>query len=368
MEREKLAQAQLREENDQSYRRDDMALRNRVANSGMDVDRAQIANMGAQTAGRGIDNQLGTQKLNIINGLMPVDEVPGAQPSGGIRVPGNDPSGRLNLELIDSGMANAVHGSVPPPRRPEDLSPEESFYTGEAKKMGLANYRDLPPDILVELRKRWAEEGSRDRQFPTMLVPVFDPSTNSSTWTPRGEAAGKLSNPPAGLRERMGTYDEALDLMDQIDGIVTNMGGKPKGTGPIEGLVDSAALKFLGADNTKAIGLSDDPVSEEDLRVKVSELQALASFSRGGKQFTGTEKTLIDNFLGAVKSGDDQLLARLRNTRQSMQRGRASIGGGATPGPAQQQGINPAAAPPASANPVDDAYAAYLARQKKGGI
>jgi hypothetical protein len=261
---------------------------------------------------------------------------------------------------------NEVYGTIKTPKSPEEYTPEESFYNGKAAALGHPSYREwakADPAAFAGAREEWAKQD--DRPYPTFVVPTFDPNTGMSTWTGRDQAIGMPVNPPAGQRDRLADYDRALTLIDDIEALGNKTGWK--GLGPIAGTLQSVGMKLGGEKGAKLLGATD-PAAEETMRAMIGELTAMASFGEGGKQFTGTEKQMINEFVAAARSHPDQVRTRIPSMRERFMTGRAALGAPGM-GPAQrqnqqqQQQQQQQTSPPTGAPPGGDLYEEYLRRR-----
>ncbi len=267
----------------------------------------------------------------------------------------NTPEGRTLFQTAGLNP-NESFGSVPQPptpktlKGPEDLTAEETFYTGMAKKAGYPDYKTWAgdhPDQMAKARHAWAEQGFSPIQMSTPIVQVGDPNTGRTVYQTRDAAIGQPGPLPAGEKDRIAAYNATLDLIDEIERTGDKVGWK--GLGPIAGRVGAIGKEYLG------VG-SDD---EEALRNKVNQLKAAASFQEGGKQFTGTEKQMLDAFLAGVNQNPSAVKDRLRSFRESAIRSLESLGasrqrGATTPGPGNKPGGT-------------DLYQEYLNRTRKPG-
>ncbi len=245
----------------------------------------------------------------------------------------NNPLGRTRMQ--GAGLnPNETFGAVPQPPKPkgpEDFNAEESFYNGLARKSGYDDYKKwaaVDPAAFVKAKHQWAEESRiiNPSQSSEPMVLVADPDNpGQSIYTPRSQAVGKRGVMPAGMRERQTAYHSTLDLVDQIEKLGDEIGWK--GLGPIKGRIGRIGQEYLGVGDPR----------EEQLRNKIDQLKAQASFQEGGKQFTGTEKEMLDNFLAGVNQNPRAVRARLQSFRASANRSLSNLGeggGGATTTPA----------------------------------
>lgn len=306
------------------------------------IDAKRVADQANDTADRkfkmGIIQRIAGGSLN--------PTYPGEIPSPGEDM--NNPEGRALME--HAGMApNAIYGAPAAAEGPANLSPEETFYTQIAKAKGLKSYHELDSDTLAAARKKWTEEG-RAPQRPEILVLTQDENTGQTVWTKRSQAAGMNAPRPAADRARIDAYRAASDLIDQIAMAPETAWN---GIGPIAGPLGSAKMKYLG---------TGDPAAEQ-LRTNISQLKASTSFAEGGKQFTGTERQLLDNFLASIAANPAQARVRLPELQRQFRRQLSSMG---VDHPAGVTGDDPAG-PPKSADPMGDLYQQYLNRTKKGG-
>ena len=291
--------------------------------------------------------------------------------SGGVGVgqlPPNTPEGRGALSIAGINP-NEVHGTIQN-ARPEQLTPEETFYQRWAEENGLQDWRKIPHQQLGQLREKWLSERPPSPMATNpFVVQVWDPVSGQARWATRGDAVGQTATPPAAQRERLAAYDTVIGLLDAIEEQGEKVGWK--GLGRVEGPVDSMVTGIFGNENPITKAFSSDPAGEERLRALISELRARASFAEGGKQFTGTEKELVDAFLGGINQHPDVIRQRLQVARETAKRSRASLGAPGA-GPVEQQTTSPAGSggPPAPGGGGGaDWYAEYLRRTqgKPGG-
>lgn len=269
---------------------------------------------GAGAAGPSFPNAAGAQPPTEMGPLQPV---PPTKPGGNLSGM-NNPEGRAKLEI--AGLhPNDLYGSVQHPDKPENLTPEESYYASYAREHGISDYHQIPSNQMAKLRRQWAEDShiTSPAQNSEQMLQTMDPNNPGQTiWTPRSQAAGLPGPQPAGQKDKILAYNSTLDLIDEIEGLGKKTGWK--GLGPVEGRLGSIGKEYLG------IG-SDD---EEQLRNKLNQLKAQASFQEGGKQFTGTEKQMLDAFLAGVNQNPAAVQDRLKTFRESAQRSLTSMGAG----------------------------------------
>lgn len=253
----------------------------------------------------------------------------GAAPASSGNAPGSIGPDRFNAKRRTQAMIaglnpNEIFGSVPTPpqpKGPEDLSAEEAFYSGQAAKDGYQSYKAWGkdrPEKLAAARRDWAQESHfvNPSQASEMLVQVDDPAhPGQSIWTPRSQAGGMRSSLPVGQKDRLMAYDNSIALAHQI--LQTGDKLNWTGLGPIKGRIGRIGMEYLGVGNPE----------EEHLRNMIDQLKASASFQEGGKQFTGTEKELLDNFLIGVNQNPIAAKQRLRTFIESAQRSRSSLNG-----------------------------------------
>lgn len=258
----------------------------------------------------------------------------------------NNPLGRAQIEIAGL-QPNSMFGSIPQPKGPEDLSAEESFYTGLAKRAGQPDYKTwaaADPGAFVKAKHQWAEESRiiSPAQASEPLVQTDDPDNpGNSIWTPRSQAKGMRATLPAGQKDRLKAYTTTLELIDAIEKQGDEIGWK--GLGPIRGRIGRIGMEYAGVGDPR----------EEELRNKIDTLKAQASFQEGGKQFTGTEKALLDAFLTGVNQNPTAARTRLKSFKEQAQRSMQSLNGtNPTPGPGAADG--------------GDLYSQYLARTKGG--
>lgn len=174
---------------------------------------------------------------------------------------------------------------------------------------------------------------------PTVII--GDPNTPGGARVigrdqlPTGGAAAPLPSPE---RQKVDAYRTTIDMVDDIlaQGEKTKWGG----VGPIAGPVGGALMKYGG------IG---DP-EQETLRNMLNQLKAQASFAEGGKQFTGTERQMLESFLAGVNQNPQAAILRLKQFRESAQRYLDTVGAG--PGP-NKQPTKPGAAPAKKLTPEE---------------
>lgn len=261
-----------------------------------------------------------------------------------------------------------LYGSVPQdpkPKGPEDFNAEETFYNGLATKNGYKDYKmwgQADPEGLASARRKWAGEAhfTNPAQASEPVVAVDDPQNpGNSMYVPRSQAAGMRSTLPAGQRERLAAYDVSIDTAKEI----LELGQKLnwKGIGPIAGRVGSAAMEYGGIGNP----------DEEHLRNLFGRLKASAAFQEGGKQFTGTEKKMLDDFLASANQNPAAAAVRLQSFIDQAERSRGSLNGsggnygsgGHQPGPGRATapaGGGQSPAPGQGTNGEDDIYSQYL--------
>lgn len=311
-----------------------------------------------------------------------------SSPSHETQVPAFDyadtPQNRTTLATAGQNP-NEIFGTIAHPSQidksvkpPDD---KEVFYRGEAIKKGQADgdWRALgvrDPQWLGATNKAW-EENRPDARFPDYAVIGWDPRTNQGNWMSRSDAIknNAPATPPGAQRDRIAAYESAISLLDEIERLGEEV--QWKGLGPIAGRIGPLANEFGVGD-----WVSNNPQKEEQLRNKISQLKAQYSFGEGGKQFTGTEKEMIEAFLANL-TGDveQQLKPRLRTMRETMRRNHASLGQsmdpnqmplGPTPGgpvlAPGGQGLAPGTpGGPGTAPAGESDYQRYLRRTKKPG-
>jgi len=166
---------------------------------------------------------------------------------------------------------------------------------------------------------------STRNQYGPPLVQVQDPDTGQTYYMPRTEAGGQMGPRPAAIRERVDAYRNTLDLVNDIESLGDKIGWAGLGGFGLGGA--KRALK-------RGVGVGSDDA--ETLRNMLDQLTARASFQEGGKQFTGTEKALLDNFLANVNSNPATAKLRLQTFKESAARSLQSLG--ANPTPTQTEG------------------------------
>lgn len=327
-------------------------------------------NRGADIANQSAQSKLDAQKRIMAefdkidgggNGMpgTPVDatSMPGKPStpqlmSGGISSL-NTPEGRTIFQAAGYNP-NESFGSVPQPKipkGPEDLSAEEVFYTGLAKKAGFPDYKAWAaahPEGIAAARHKWAEQSFTPVQMSPQVVQIADPNNPQRTvYADRSGAIGQTGPLPTDQRDKITAYNATLDLVDRIEQLGKKTGWK--GLGPIEGRVGRIGMEYLGMGNP----------DEEALRNALDKLKAAASFQEGGKQFTGTEKELLEAFLAGVNQNPAAVRTRLQSFKESAIRSLEAMG-------APRKGAQPTGSSTGSGG-SDDWYQQYLDRTKKPG-
>lgn len=280
--------------------------------------------------------------------VVPNSGAPVAGPrevSGFMRL--NTPEGRTMMQMAQLNP-NETFGSVPQPHT-EASSTDDEYYDSYAKKLGKAGRLDLT----TEERNTADHERAVARHIPNSMasqsepmLQVDDPDNPGMTmYVPRSQAAGRRAPRSSANKEKIIAYNATLDLIDQIETLGEKTGWK--GLGPIEGRLGRAKMSYLGEGNA----------DEEALRNKIDQLRAAASFEQGGKTFTGSEKQMLDEFLGQVNQNPAATKVRLKEFRASAFRSLENMGSKRN-GPNGEEG--------GGADPGADAYAAYLRRINAG--
>jgi len=122
------------------------------------------------------------------------------------------------------------------------------------------------------------------------------------------------------MREKREAYEQTLNLIQDIKAQGDKIGWR--GIGPVAGTIGSKLFQYTGLGSN---------VEEEKLRSMISQLRARASFQEGGKQFTGSEKALLDAFLATVSSNPTAARARLEQFEESARKGLAGFAPGQAP-------------------------------------
>ena len=155
----------------------------------------------------------------------------------------------------------------------------------------------------------------------TLAIQTVDENGNPITQlVPRTPGAAFPGAMPAAMKEKREAYEQTLSLIDQIKAQGEKTGWK--GIGPLQGTVGSAAFRYLGKGNPE----------EETLRSLMGQLRARASFQEGGKQFTGTEKALLDTFLAQITQNPEAAKTRLASFEASARRALHTMRPGVPPG------------------------------------
>lgn len=134
------------------------------------------------------------------------------------------------------------------------------------------------------------------------------------------------------------------------------------GVGPWDGTVGAFAHKYLGAN----VSGGDDG---ELLRNKLSRLTT-AAFADGGKNLTGTEKGIFDQFMASTKLNGKVDAARLDEFIKEMEKAQSiHLGdtGGATPTPPPAAPTPGAGNGPTPASGGGDAYDEFIRRRRAQG-
>ena len=296
-------------------------------------------NTSADIANRGAQLKLDTLRRPTEGDSLPGERIepaiPGAPPSptglrkieeggggGGIENT-NNPKGRAMLQVAGLNP-NEIHGSVPQRKGPEDYNAEETFYTGLAKRAGYPDYKTWAgehPQEMAKARHQWAEQAFTPMQSSPPVVLINDPTNpGQTTYSTRGAAIGERGPMPAAQGERTKAYEASIALVKEIEALGDKVGWK--GIGPVEGRLKKIGFEYLG------VGSPD----ESQLRDKIGQLKAAASFQEGGKQFTGAEKALLDAFLAGVYQNPTAVRSKLKSFRESAERSHQSLTGTSAPG------------------------------------
>lgn len=224
------------------------------------------------------------------------------------------PGGEVNVFDMDS-----IQAADPTYTANETEAQRRTRVDDEANKVRqqeLDEYRRSQLDIGRNREQRLESYG------PPVVI-IGDPNIpGGSRVVPRGEVPEGGTGAPlaAADRQRVDAYKNTLDTVDRI--IQLGEAVDWKGIGPIEGRVGSAAMSWFGAGDPR----------EEELRNALAQLTAQASFQEGGKQFTGSEKTMLDEFLASYKQNPRAALTRLRQFQTSGRQMLSNMGVGASTG------------------------------------
>lgn len=215
--------------------------------------------------------------------------------------------------------------------------------------------KDLDRMMRLTIAQLMASTGRNTEQE----IPVQNPD-GSTTYMRRSQAEGHQAPWGQATKDRVTAYRTTLDLVDEIQrlGDATNwqgLGGM--GTGTVKRLLK------------RGIGVGSDQA--ETLRNMLDRLRAQASFQEGGKQFTGTEAELMDNFLSSVNSNSQTAKLRLaefkrmaENSLGQLGGNRSTFGSGFSPMPSHAGA--PGGAPPRPGNGQGRKTAEELIRQYGG--
>jgi len=197
-----------------------------------------------------------------------------------------------------------------------------------------ASERDKNADLDRQMRLTIAQLAAASKaggQWAEPTVNIQDPTTGAVIPVPRSVAAdpakaaefvsqyreaGMRGPLTAQQRERVDFYRDTLGQISRLEDHIKKHGWT--GVGPISGTLGAASYGLTGKGGGGAIG--------EDLRTKINTLRAQASFQEGGKQFTGTEKQLLESFLVLSHANPKQAAVRLGEFKQRIQNTLASLG------------------------------------------
>ena len=192
----------------------------------------------------------------------------------------------------------------------------------------------------------------RERLWGQYPVPIQGPY--GTTLVPRGSVQFGAPAPFTGSQEeKISAYRDTLSLIDDLNNLV-GPSENWRGVGPIAGTFGAAASRYLGPEGYMARLFRSGGAHGEQLRTKLNQLKARASFQEGGKQFTGTERALLEAFLATVEQDPVTARLRLNEFQRSAQRSLANMLRG-IPQPIDQQNapapLNPAALRPMPSTP-----------------
>ena len=242
-----------------------------------------------------------------------------------------------------AGVPGAVYEHVPPqapsrsfgsagekhnPAMPADikfkgtqsqLHSAERIADAEERARRVDEDRDANRDIAERREDRITSYGSP-------VINIFDPnSPTGNRIVPRGSAevqGGNASAPAAATQTaRINAYKRTIGLIDNLLAENPNPDDFSAALGAYDATIGSAANSYLpkGVKDVLGPGLTGGGQKGDKIRTTMEALRAFTSFDEGGKQFTGTEKELLDAFLQDVKSQPEVALQRLMEARKRAQ-------------------------------------------------
>lgn len=277
------------------------ALR-RATQASTDRDRAD------RERDRTVDNIRQTVKLRPIDSTVTSGERDREVGVGGI------PEGNYAYRPPSMGMSTP-QGEVGP-------SEERISWLGTPEqRAAMTNQRLLDEDRDANRRIRSHAE-DRITGWGPPTITIGDPAAPGGSrivgrdQIPKEGAAAPL---PAGERTRVDAIRETIALLDEIE---KHPDKDFEGAlGLWDATVGAAAHNYAGVD-----ALGGGGSAGESLRDKLNALKARASFQEGGKQFTGTERDLLNSFLADVKHNPQAARTRLKEFRKSAERALTNVG------------------------------------------
>jgi hypothetical protein len=169
---------------------------------------------------------------------------------------------------------------------------------------------------------------------------------------PEGGARGPEG---AASREKINAYTTTLKMIDDLKEFTDEEWASA--IGPLDSTVGALA----GSYGIEALG--GGGARGELLRNRLSRLQAQASFAEGGKQFTGTEKDLLEAFLASAKQQPRMARGRALEFERVARGTLATMGAGGQANSTGGMGTSVGGSGAGGTTPAADPYEEYLRRR-----
>jgi hypothetical protein len=158
-----------------------------------------------------------------------------------------------------------------------------------------------------------------------VVIPYTDPVTGTTVLGPRSSAVGRQAPLTGSEREQVHGIDALDSLIDNA--LTIDEGTWGKAIGPLRGGVAGPLHDYTGWDVT------GEGEGGQTLRALINQIRTEASFARGGKQLTPTERAALDSFLATVLHDPATARLRLQDYQRAAQQRRGTMvqGGAGTP-------------------------------------